>query len=91
MGAFFLIITCRALCRGNFHTVADLSAAIRRFIDGWDDRCTRSRGPRDPTSSSPGPLIHGDARSEPRQLQSTRVSLQPRSTVDLGRLGQLVS
>ena len=29
----------RRLRRGTFTSVADLIAAIRRFIDGWNDRC----------------------------------------------------
>ena len=37
--AFFSIITRQALHRGNFPTVADLIAAIERFIDAWNDRC----------------------------------------------------
>src|SRR3954469_24858723 len=36
--AFFSIITRQALRRGNFPTVADLIAAIERFIDAWNDR-----------------------------------------------------
>jgi transposase len=37
--AFFSIITRQALRRGNFPTVADLIAAIDRFIAAWNDRC----------------------------------------------------
>jgi transposase len=37
--AFFSIITRQALRRGNFPTVADLIAAIERFIAAWNDRC----------------------------------------------------
>ncbi|MGH3807260.1 MAG: IS630 family transposase [Pseudonocardiaceae bacterium] len=37
--AFFSIITRQAIHRGSFPSVADLIAAIRRFIDGWNDRC----------------------------------------------------
>ena len=36
---FFGIITRQAIRRGTYHSVADLVAAIRRFIDGWNDRC----------------------------------------------------
>jgi len=36
---FFGIITRQAIRRGTFHSVPDLVAAIRRFIDGWNDRC----------------------------------------------------
>ena len=36
---FFSIITRQAIRRGTFISVPDLIAAIRRFIDGWNDRC----------------------------------------------------
>jgi transposase len=36
---FFSIITRQAIRRGTFTSVADLIAAIRGFIDGWNDRC----------------------------------------------------
>ena len=36
---FFGIITRQAIRRGSFTSVKDLTAAIRRFIDGWNDRC----------------------------------------------------
>src|SRR5215213_8575766 len=37
--AFFSIITPQAPRRGSFPTVADLIAAIERFIGAWNDRC----------------------------------------------------
>jgi transposase len=37
--AFFSIITRQAIRRGSYTSVKDLIAAIRRFIDGWNDRC----------------------------------------------------
>jgi hypothetical protein len=37
--AFFSIITRQAIHRGSFPSVAQLVAAIRRFVDGWNDRC----------------------------------------------------
>ena len=43
---FIGIFTRRAIRRGNFRSVADLIAEIRYFIDGWNDRCPRSCGPR---------------------------------------------
>ena len=46
--AFFSIITCQALRRGNFPTVADLIAAIQRFIDAWNDRCRPFTWTKDP-------------------------------------------
>lgn len=36
---FFGIITRQAIRRGSFGSVRDLVDAIRRFIDGWNDRC----------------------------------------------------
>jgi len=36
---FFGIITRQAIRRGTHTSVPDLIAAIRRFIDGWNDRC----------------------------------------------------
>ena len=36
---FFSIITRQAIRRGTFTSVADLTAAIRRYIDGWNNRC----------------------------------------------------
>ena len=36
---FFAIITRQAIHRGSFASVDDLIAAIRRFIDAWNDRC----------------------------------------------------
>jgi transposase len=36
---FFGIITRQAIRRGSFGSVRDLTDAIRRFIDGWNERC----------------------------------------------------
>lgn len=36
---FFGIITRQAIRRGSFDNVKELIAAIRAFIDGWNDRC----------------------------------------------------
>src|SRR5919107_800717 len=46
--AFFSIITRQALRRGSFPTVADLIAAIQRFIDAWNDRCRPFTWTKDP-------------------------------------------
>jgi hypothetical protein len=46
--AFFSIITRQALRRGSFPTVADLIAAIARFIDAWNDRCAPFTWTKDP-------------------------------------------
>jgi len=37
--AFFSIITRQAIRRGSFPSVPDLIAAIRQFIDAWNERC----------------------------------------------------
>ncbi len=36
---FFAIITRQAIRRGSFASVPDLVASIRRFVDGWNERC----------------------------------------------------
>jgi transposase len=36
---FFSIISRQAIHRGSFPLVPDLIAAIRRFVDSWNDRC----------------------------------------------------
>jgi hypothetical protein len=36
---FFGIITGQAIRRGTFTSVKDLTTAIGRFIDGWNERC----------------------------------------------------
>ena len=46
--AFFSIITRQALRRGSFPTVADLIAAIERFITAWNDRCAPFTWTKDP-------------------------------------------
>src|SRR3954454_24607004 len=46
--AFFSIITRQALRRGSFPTVADLIAAIERFIAAWNDRCAPFTWTKDP-------------------------------------------
>jgi hypothetical protein len=46
--AFFSIITRQALRRGSFPTVADLIAAVERFIDAWNDRCAPFTWTKDP-------------------------------------------
>jgi hypothetical protein len=35
----FPIITRQAIRRGSFPRVSDLVAAIRRFVDGWNQHC----------------------------------------------------
>src|SRR4051794_7833832 len=46
--AFFSIITRQALRRGSFPTVADLIAAIERFIAAWNDHCRPFTWTKDP-------------------------------------------
>ena len=36
---FFGIITRQAIRRASFDSVRELTAAIRRFTGGWNDRC----------------------------------------------------
>jgi hypothetical protein len=36
---FFAIITRQAIRQGSFASIGDLVAAIRRFVDGWNQRC----------------------------------------------------
>src|SRR4051794_35907393 len=70
--AFFSIITRQALRRGNFPTVADLNAAIERFIAAWNDRCRPFTWTKDPaTPSSPRPPTRDTARQQRRQIRST--------------------
>jgi len=45
---FFSIIPRQALRRGSFPTVADLIAAIGRFIAAWNHRCTPFTWTKDP-------------------------------------------
>jgi len=45
---FFSIITRQAIRRGAFPSVAELVAAIRRFIDAWNDRCEPFTWTKDP-------------------------------------------
>ena len=43
---FFAIITRQAIRRGSFASVPDLVAAIRRFVDGWNQRSHPFMGSR---------------------------------------------
>ena len=45
---FFSIITRQAIRRGSFPRVGDLVAAIRRFVDGWNQRCQPFVWAKDP-------------------------------------------
>jgi hypothetical protein len=36
---WFSIIERQAIHRGSFRSVKALNAAIRAFVDGWNDRC----------------------------------------------------
>ena len=37
--AFFAIITRQAIRRASFTSVREVTGAIRRFIDAWNQRC----------------------------------------------------
>jgi transposase len=45
---FFAIIERQALRRGDFASVEELMAAIRRFCDGWNQRCRPFTWTKDP-------------------------------------------
>ncbi len=64
--AFFSIITRQALRRGSFPTVADLIAAIERFIDAWNDRCAPFTWTKDPDT-----VIAKAAHPRHRKTQQT--------------------
>jgi hypothetical protein len=49
---FFSIITRQAIRRGTFVSVKELVGAIRRFIDGWNERCHPFTWTKAPTRSS---------------------------------------
>src|SRR3954463_7125051 len=66
--AFFSIITRQALRRGNFPTVADLIAAIERFIAAWNDRCRPFSWTKDPDT------VIAKA-TDPRHRKTTTVSV----------------
>jgi hypothetical protein len=50
---FLAIIEHQALRRGDFASVEELMAAIRRFCDGWNQRCRLFTWTRTPTRSWP--------------------------------------
>src|SRR3954470_4466657 len=66
--AFFSILTRQALRRGSFPTVANLVAAIERFIDAWNDRCRPFTWTKDPDT------IIAKA-TDPRQLKTSTTSV----------------
>jgi hypothetical protein len=45
---FLSILERQALRRGDFASVEDLMAAIRRFVAGWNQRCQLFTGPKTP-------------------------------------------
>ena len=67
--AFFSILTRQALRRGNFPTVADLIAAIERFIAAWNDRCRPFTWTKDPDT-----VIAKATDSRPRKASTTSVT-----------------
>src|SRR6059058_3496571 len=70
--AFFSIITRQALRRGSFPTVADLIAAIERFITAWNARCQPFTWTKAPDTIIAKAPTHRSARHQPRQIRSTR-------------------
>lgn len=67
--AFFSIITRQALRRGSFPTVADLIAAIERFIDAWNDRCAPFTWTKNPDT-----VIAKATNPHHRKIQTTSVT-----------------
>jgi hypothetical protein len=55
---FFGIITRQAIRRGAFGSVRELIEAITKFIDGWNERCGLSPGPRTPKGSLRKPTVN---------------------------------
>jgi transposase len=54
---FFAIIERQALRRGDFASVEELVMAIRRFCDGWNQRCQPFTWTKTPTRSSPSSTV----------------------------------
>src|SRR3712207_1064989 len=71
--AFFSILTRQALRRGNFPTVADLIAAIERFIDAWNHRCRPFSWTKDSDTVIAWPPTRDAGRRKRRQLRSTKI------------------
>src|SRR5688500_7969702 len=66
--AFFSIITRQALRRGNFPTVADLIAAIERFIAAWNDRCRPFTWTKDPDTVIAKATRHQSSKTQTRSV-----------------------
>jgi hypothetical protein len=54
---FFSIIERQALRRGDFASIEDLVTAIRRFCDGWNQRCRPFAWTKDADRSSPSSTV----------------------------------
>jgi hypothetical protein len=54
---FFSALTRKRLKRGVFRSIADLHAAINRFIAGANDKPSPSSGPSPPRSSWPSSTV----------------------------------
>jgi transposase len=66
--AFFSIITRQALRRGNFPTVADLIAAVERFIAAWNDRCRPFTWTKDPDTVIAKATRHQSSKTQTRSV-----------------------
>ena len=66
----FGIITRQAIRPGTFTSVKDLIAGIEAFIDGCNERCHPSSGPKPPTKSSPKPTVN---KLQPRDASVLRL------------------
>jgi hypothetical protein len=58
---FSAIIERQALCRGDFASVEELVAAIRRFCDGWNQRCRPFTWTTTPSRFSPSSSVNTSA------------------------------
>ena len=75
---FFAIIERQALRRGDFASVEDLMAAIRRFVAGWNQRCQPSPGPKTPTRSSPSSTVKTPQQQTTRASDTAIIECRPR-------------
>ena len=65
---FFGILTRQAIRRGSFASVAELVAAIRRFVDAWNARCQPfawSKGPEQVVAKARRTAKQSTARAKP--------------------------
>lgn len=66
---WFSLVTRRAIRRAAFRTVAALRAAIRRFLDAWNDDCHPFAWSRSQNGSSPRPSVHVSMSQDIRDIE----------------------